>query len=203
MLTTIHRIADTISRISNHSAIIQGSLCASAFVSSFFIPLVPTVLTCFACILADMYYGIKVAIKQNKRGVPVKIDSHLGWTGTIKKLRDTMITLTLARGLDFYLLSQVTGDAKVLTTTLALIICITEFWSILENMNTLDPKGPWRIVGKLLKKKGSEYVGVNIEELINESVSKKDDKLCKECRRSKDSTNSCAGIIDCNDGNCS
>lgn len=35
-------------------------------------------------------------------------------------------------------------------------------WSILENLNTLDPKGPWRVLGKFLKKKGADYIGVEL-----------------------------------------
>jgi hypothetical protein len=51
----------------------------------------------------------------------------------------------------------------VLTGGSTVIIALTELWSILENLNTLDPKGPWRTLGRFLKKKGENYIGDKIE----------------------------------------
>ena len=48
-----------------------------------------------------------------------------------------------------------TGGATV-------IIALTELWSIIENLNTLNPDGPWKALGKFLKKKGEEYIGTEI-----------------------------------------
>lgn len=53
----------------------------------------------------------------------------------------------------------------VLTGGATVIIGLTELWSIIENINTLDPDGPWRILGKFLKKKGEDYTGIDLEEL--------------------------------------
>jgi len=53
----------------------------------------------------------------------------------------------------------------VLTGGATVIIGLTELWSIIENINTLDPNGPWRILGKFLKKKGEDYTGIDLEEL--------------------------------------
>nr|DAJ12480.1 MAG TPA: holin [Bacteriophage sp.] len=50
----------------------------------------------------------------------------------------------------------------VLTGGATVIICLTEMWSILENLNTLDPNGPWKSIGVFLRKKGGEYTGMNI-----------------------------------------
>jgi len=36
-------------------------------------------------------------------------------------------------------------------------------WSIIENLNTIDPNGPWRILGKFLKKKGEDYTGIELD----------------------------------------
>lgn len=51
----------------------------------------------------------------------------------------------------------------VLTGGATVIIGLTELWSILENLNTLNPKGPWRALGKFLKKKGEDYIGSEID----------------------------------------
>ena len=33
----------------------------------------------------------------------------------------------------------------------------------IENLNTIDPKGPWRVLGKFLKKKGEDYTGIELD----------------------------------------
>jgi len=53
------------------------------------------------------------------------------------------------------------GVPLVLTGGATVIICLTEMWSILENLNTLDPNGPWKSIGVFLRKKGDEYTGMN------------------------------------------
>ena len=52
----------------------------------------------------------------------------------------------------------------VLTGGATVIIGLTELWSILENLNTLNPKGPWRSLSRFLKKKGEDYTGINIDD---------------------------------------
>ena len=52
----------------------------------------------------------------------------------------------------------------VLTGGATVIISLTELWSILESLNTLNPKGPWRSLGRFLKKKGEDYTGINIDD---------------------------------------
>jgi len=72
------------------------------------------------------------------------------------------LVIVLARMLEFTVLGS-TG-IFVLTGGATVIIGLTELWSILENLNTLNPKGPWRALGKFLKKKGEDYTGINIED---------------------------------------
>jgi len=45
-----------------------------------------------------------------------------------------------------------------------IIVGLTELWSILENLNTLEPKGPWRVLSRFLTKKGEDLTGINLEE---------------------------------------
>jgi hypothetical protein len=51
----------------------------------------------------------------------------------------------------------------VLTGGITTIISLTEMWSILENLNTLNPHGPWKALGKFLKRKGEDYIGTEID----------------------------------------
>jgi hypothetical protein len=51
----------------------------------------------------------------------------------------------------------------ILSGGVTVIVTLTELWSILENLNTLNPKGPWKALGKFLRKKGEDYIGTEIE----------------------------------------
>ena len=51
----------------------------------------------------------------------------------------------------------------VLTGGVTIIVSLTELWSILENLNTLNPKGPWRALSQFLTKKGEDYTGIDLE----------------------------------------
>ena len=77
------------------------------------------------------------------------------------KLFDEFTIISLARLLE----SSVFGadDISILTGGTTVIIGLTELWSILENLNTLNPKGPWKALGKFLRKKGEDYIGTEIE----------------------------------------
>lgn len=126
-------------------------------------PIMPLIILCFVTILIDCYFGIKVAIKQKQ-----KVESKLSWNGSIKKIKETFLVLTLARAIEFYIFKQ-TG-MYILTGGAALLISLTELWSILENMNTLNPYGPWKAISTFLRKKGNDYLGVDISALQQGSI---------------------------------
>jgi hypothetical protein len=88
------------------------------------------------------------------------------------KLFDEFTIISLARLLE----SSVFGadDISILTGGTTIIIGLTELWSILENLNTLNPKGPWKALGKFLRKKGEDYIGTEIE---LDNVDTNNDKL--------------------------
>lgn len=132
------------------------AIAAGSLLTAFYSPIVALLVACFAFTTADMIYGIKVALKQKQ-----KITSDKNWRGTIIKILDEFSVISLARLLEFAILGD-TG-VFVLTGGVTVIVCLTEMWSILENLNTLDPHGPWRALGKFLKKKGEDYVGTEIE----------------------------------------
>ena len=123
--------------------------------TAFYSPIVALLVTCFVFTAVDMFYGIKVARTFNK-----KIESHKSWTGTLTKLLDEFTIISLARLLEFSVVGEY--GVFVLTGGVTVIIGLTELWSILENLNTLNPNGPWRALGKFLKKKGEDYIGTEI-----------------------------------------
>ena len=134
----------------------KALIAAGAAASAVYSPIVALLLCCFAFTAADMFYGIKVARKQNK-----KITSNKNWKGTIVKLLDEFSLISLARLLEYSVLGS--DDVFVLTGGVTTIISLTEMWSILENLNTLNPDGPWKALGKFLKKKGEDYIGTEID----------------------------------------
>lgn len=136
-------------------------VAGGALLTAFFVPIVGLLVTCFATTFIDMIYGMKVARKFNK-----KITSGKNWKGTLRKLKDELLILSLARLIEFTVLGA--EGVFVLTGGATIIISLTELWSIIENLNTLDPTGPWKVLKKFLRKKGEDYTGITLEELDNE-----------------------------------
>lgn len=134
----------------------KALIAAGTAVTAIYSPIAALLVCCFAFTAADMFYGIKVACKQKK-----KITSNKNWKGTIIKLLDEFALISLARMLEYSVLGS--DDVFVLTGGITVIISLTELWSILENLNTLNPSGPWKALGKFLKKKGEDYIGTEID----------------------------------------
>lgn len=128
-----------------------GSLLAAIYT-----PISLLLVSCFTFTLIDMIYGIRVALRYKN-----KIESNKTWKGTLSKLLDEFSIISLARLLEYSVLGS--EGVFVLTGGATVILCLTEFWSILENLNTLDPNGPWKALGKFLKKKGEEHIGFEID----------------------------------------
>lgn len=63
----------------------------------------------------------------------------------------------------------------ILSGGVTVIVTLTELWSILENLNTLNPDGPWKALSRFLKKKGEDYTGIELE-LNKDSNSKPNDE---------------------------
>ena len=131
-------------------------IAIGSFLTAFYSPIVALLVCCFAFTAVDMFYGIKVACKNKK-----KIESHRGWKGTLTKIADEWTIISLARLLEWSIMGE--QGVFVLTGGITVIIALTELWSILENLNTLNPNGPWKALGKFLKKKGEDYIGSEIE----------------------------------------
>ena len=134
----------------------KAAIAIGSAITAFYSPIMALLIACFAFTVVDMIYGIRVACKFNK-----KIESHKGWKGTLSKLLDEMMIISLARLLEFAVLGE--QGVFVLTGGSTVIIGLTELWSILENLNTLNPEGPWKALGRFLKKKGEDYTGINLD----------------------------------------
>lgn len=151
--SNIQNVMDT---ISGNTFLGKLGISISALITAYFTPIIGLLISCFAASIIDMVYGIKVAKKQH-----CKITSDHTRKGTWNKMKAEFAIICLARLLEHSVLG--TDGVFVITGGATIIITLTELWSILENLNTLNPNGPWRSLGKFLKKKGEAYTGVEIE----------------------------------------
>lgn len=149
-------IANMFEGLSAGTPIGKMAIAAGTALTAMYSPVMALFVTCFAFTAIDMFYGIKVACKKKK-----KIESHKNWKGTIIKLLDEFILISLARLLEWSVLDE--DGVFILTGGTTAIIALTELWSIIENLNTLNPHGPWKALGKFLKKKGEDYTGIELE----------------------------------------
>lgn len=160
----IHHLTQTLQNIGHalHS-MTQGSMIGSfligagSIITAFLAPIQYLLLICFAATVVDMVCGWRVARKFKQ-----KIESGKNWSGTLRKLIDEFTILALAHGLEWAVMDE--RGVFVLTGGVTAIITLTEMWSILENLNTVDPNGPWRMLGKFLRKKGEDYTGIELDE---------------------------------------
>lgn len=165
---TIHHVENAICNMTNGSAFGSMAVGAGALFTSFIAPVQWLLVVCFALTVLDMIFGFRVA-RQFKQ----KIESGKNWKGTIRKIIDEFTIILAAHGIEWAILGE--HDAFVLTGGVTAIIALTEFWSVIENLNTIDPKGPWRVLGKFLRKKGEDYTGIELN--FNENERTDDNKV--------------------------
>lgn len=151
----IQSISNMFNGLSANTIIGKLAIATTTLAFSFFSPITGLLIACFCCSVIDMIYGIKVARKQHK-----KITSAKSWNGTLLKIRDEFVLILLAHLIEYVTFG---GDVCILSSGTTTIITLTELWSILENLNTLNPDGPWKSLGRFLKKKGEDYVGIEID----------------------------------------
>lgn len=149
-------IITAINSISGNTFVGKTIIATGALLTAYFTPIIGLLITCFATSFMDMVYGIQVAKMQHS-----KITSSKTRRGTWNKMKAEFAIIALARLLEFTVVG--TTGVFVLTGGATVIITLTELWSILENLNTLYPNGPWRSLGKYLKKKGEAYTGIDLD----------------------------------------
>ena len=147
------------------------AIAGGALLTAYFTPIIGLLAACFSCSVVDMCYGIKVAARQGK-----KITSKKNWKGTLIKIKDEFALILLG-----HLIEYVPFGAEAtlwLSGGITAIVTLTELWSILENLNTLNPDGPWRALSKFLKVKGEEYTGIELD--LNEHGDSNDNSMVAE-----------------------
>lgn len=156
MGSLIHSVQRMFDGLSFNTTLGKIGIAAGSLLAAIYTPVTALLVSCFAFTTIDMIYGIRVAIK-NKH----KVQSSKTWKGTLRKILDEFSIISLARLLEYSVFN--TEGVFVLTGGVTVILCLTEMWSILENLNTLDPDGPWKALGRFLKKKGEEHIGFELD----------------------------------------
>ena len=162
MQNTLNNISNNLESMTQGTFVGKLLISTGAVLTAYFTPILGLLLTCFTTTIVDMLYGFKLAHKQHK-----KITSDRNRKGTLTKLRDEFAIICLARMIEFTVIG--TSGVFILTGGATVIIALTEIWSILETLNTLNPNGPWRSLSKFLKKKGEDYTGIDLD--INDNNS--------------------------------
>lgn len=122
--------------------------------SSFFLPIWITILSVNVLTIIDMILGIRVSILNG-----IKPQSRKLWS-TIKKLGWSTMIISCAHLTDTFIIPSINTH---LVEAFAGMIAGVELWSIVENLHTLDPTGPWRIFEKFIKSKGEKYLDITID----------------------------------------
>ncbi len=149
-------IGNMLNAASNNSFAGKMGILSGSVVAAYFTPIIGLLFACFACTTVDLFYGLKIAKRAGR-----KLTSSKGWCGTLQKIKDESIIIMLAHLIE-YTIAGVEG-VTLLSGGAAALICLTELWSILENLNTLNPDGPWRVLSAFLRKKGEDYTGVDLK----------------------------------------
>ena len=141
------------------------SAIVSAFIS-FFAPLYLVLCATYFFIIFDWIYGYRVSRKYGHKKIQ---SSKLKDTGT--KLTETTLLISSAHIFDTYIIPTIDLHA---VEVVAGMVCLVEFWSILESFCDLYPKWKlWKILSRVIQSKGEKYLEVELDDIL---TTKKDDE---------------------------
>lgn len=127
----------------------MGSWVLGSFAPIWTVLLIVTIL-----VFTDAFLGCKVA-----RSKGLKCEARR-FQRTLKKLVWCTALIWFANRIDVDILVSFNAH---LVEIFAGVISGVELWSMLENLNTLFPNGPWKILSKVLRTKGEKYLDITID----------------------------------------
>lgn len=125
-----------------------------SWVAGSFTPLWTVLFILLLIVLVDAYLGSKIAFKNQKKFESRRLRKTLrkfGWCGAI---------IWFANQIDVSILVSI--DAHLVEFFAGLIAGV-ELWSVIENLATLYPDGPWKLLNKFIRKKGEKYLDITID----------------------------------------
>lgn len=142
-----------------HSITVLGSSFAALL-----LPAVPAILTAFAFILADLYYGYKVSRRFGNK----HFESHRLWK-TINKLTEAFVLICLASFLDKFIF--LTYEDLTAVRIAAGAVCTAEILSLLEALRALHPNAILsKVLAKVIKSKAEKYLDVDISDIVDKET---------------------------------
>lgn len=125
--------------------IIKGlALAVLSYAASFVGPISHFIFLAMALVLADFITGIAAA-KKRKDTI-----SSRGFVRTTKKFMLYAMAICLAEGMEWVFFENY--KLMPITYTIAIFLCITEFKSILENVEAITGTATWPAVSKFFNK---------------------------------------------------
>lgn len=125
-----------------------------SWIAASFAPLWTILLILALAIFCDAFLGCKVSLSKQK-----KCESRRMWK-TLRKLGWCGAIIWFGNAIDMHILTSINAH---LVEFFAGIIAGVEIWSIIENLTTLYPDGPWRILSKFIRSKGEKYLDITID----------------------------------------
>ena len=139
----------------------KSIMCLLSGLVTLFMPAVPALLTAFAFIFADAYYGYKVSKLNGYR----EIESNKVWK-TINKLTEALVIICLALLLDKYIIG--TMEQLYAVKVAAGSVCLAEALSLLECFRAIHPNSLLaKILAKVIKSKSEKYLETDISDIID------------------------------------
>lgn len=129
-------------------------LSAGSWLLGTIIPIWPILLLLALFVFTDAFLGCKVSISKGE-----KCETRRFWK-TLRKLGWCFAIVWFANRIDVDIFKSF--DAHLVEASAGLIAGV-ELWSMLENLNTLYPDGPWKILSKVIRSKGEKYLDITID----------------------------------------
>lgn len=124
------------------------------WLSTFFAPIWTVITVVCAFILIDAILGTRVSITRGG-----KFESRRLWS-TLKKFGNCAMIISCCHLMDTEILKSIDMH---LVEAFSGIVCGVELWSMIENLQAIDPTGPWKIFSKFIRSKGEKYLDITIE----------------------------------------
>lgn len=87
------------------------------------------------------------------------------------RLRDSIVAICGAYTIDKFIITSIDLHA---VEFMAGAIALIEFWTLLENLSQIHPHwGIWRLLRKIIKKKGEQILDVELEDILSDDTNTK------------------------------
>lgn len=127
---------------------------------AFITPVIPIIITVFAFIFTDTYYGYKVSKLYGH-----KLESRGIWK-MVNKITEAFSVIVLGLLLDKHIFLNI--EQLMSVKIIAGVICTAEALSLMESFQALHPRSLLsKILAKVVKSKAEKYLEVDLSDIID------------------------------------